>query len=222
MLTLNKKTFSIIAVITLITAGSGAYAYSNYYTINDADVQIGASNVTIDNSNVTIGQNNTIIYPDSTPTPEPTATPTPTPTPTASPKPTPAPTPTPSPTPTLSVSFIKSNTKQLFQWEGNVTEYQFDVKVTVATGWTRPFGKNATSDAINSALKPLLDKYPLVNGTYHTDNGEIITTAAWTASYIVDGESIFSLYSTETFTDNQIKSLTNDLFEAISAAMNNA
>jgi hypothetical protein len=102
MLTLNKKALSIIAVIALITAGSGAYAYSNSFTINDADVQIGASNVTIDNSNVTLGQNNTITYPDATPTPEPSATPKPTatPTPTQVPvQPTPAPTATPTPVP---------------------------------------------------------------------------------------------------------------------------
>lgn len=108
MITLNKKMFSIITIITLLAVSSGAYAYSNYYTIQNANVQIDASNVTIDNSNITIGQNNTITFPennDATPVKEPTQ---PTPTPTSSPIPESSPIPTPT-MPTFTVTIANTS-----------------------------------------------------------------------------------------------------------------
>jgi hypothetical protein len=100
---LNTKLLALIASIIILTSVGAGAAYSTYYTVNNADVQVDDSNVIIDNSNVTIGQNNTITYPDSTPTPEPTAMPTPT---TAS---TPTPTHTPLPSPSVTVTVTGSN-----------------------------------------------------------------------------------------------------------------
>ena len=88
---MNKKILALITAVIITTASSGAYAYSTYYTIQNADVQVDNSTVAINNSNITIGQNNTIIFPEPTPTPEPKATSTP------SPKPAPTTTPTPTP-----------------------------------------------------------------------------------------------------------------------------
>ena len=70
--------------------------------------------------------------------------------------------------PQLSVSFIKSSSEQNFV-EGDATEYDFQVKVNVPSSMNFPFGKQATVTTINSALKPLLDKYDLITGDYPDD-----------------------------------------------------
>jgi hypothetical protein len=116
--------------------------------------------------------------------------------------------------PKLTVSFIKSTTDQAFT-QGKALEYQFDVKVTVASSSNYPFGKDASTTVINNALKPLLNSYNLVNATY-----DGITTATWSNSYIANGESTFSLYSYESLNDSQIKSLTADLLTALSSTIN--
>ncbi len=66
---MNRKVLILIAIIT-VAAISSAAAYSNYYAIEQANVDIRDSNVHIENSNVTLGENVTITNPpgDQSPT----------------------------------------------------------------------------------------------------------------------------------------------------------
>jgi hypothetical protein len=118
--------------------------------------------------------------------------------------------------PPLSVSFIKSISEQ--EKVPGAIQYDFKVKVNVPSSMNFPFGKQASVTAIHRALKPLLDKYDLVTDDYEDFDSTGIT-AAWSYIYTVDGESTFSLYSYETFSYTQIESLTNDLLDALTVAM---
>jgi hypothetical protein len=74
---------------------TGTYAYTNIYSINDAEVQVSNSTVTVNNSTIIFGENNTFpnlsddVQSESTPALTPTSAPTfittPTPTPTSKP-----------------------------------------------------------------------------------------------------------------------------------------
>ena len=112
--------------------------------------------------------------------------------------------------PTLTVTYIgvaeKTNFPGLSQ---NVTQYDFNVKTTEPSSLNRPFGPKATSETINSALAPLLNKYDLVKGYYPN------ATATWTNEYLFDGVSLFSLFANTPFSDSQINSLTQDLQNAL-------
>ena len=125
------------------------------------------------------------------------------------------------PPPPLTVTFIGSKPAPpgLIRIGETDIEYEFNVTVTVPTSMNFPLGEKATPSAISHALMPLLGKYNLLalNRTY---DGSTITTAAWSDEPIVEGKSIFSLYSNETFTAATVESLTNDLFNALTDAMN--
>jgi hypothetical protein len=89
-ITLNKKTLAVITTIILAMSATGTYAYSNIYSINDADVQVSNSTVTINNSTVIFGENNTFpnlpddVQSESTSTPTASSEPSkPTPSPTS-------------------------------------------------------------------------------------------------------------------------------------------
>ncbi len=125
------------------------------------------------------------------------------------------------PPPKLTLSYIGSKPAPpgLIVIGENATQYDFNVTVTVPTSLNFPLGENATSSAINRALEQLLDKYDLLS-LNRTVDGSTIVTAAWTDEYVVDGKSIFSLYSKETFTADTIESLTKDLFNSLTDAMN--
>ena len=75
-------------------------------------------------------------------------------------------------------------------------------------------GKNVTHEKLGQALIPLASKYNLTTSNY---NG--FTTAAWQNMVVVDGENTFSLWSSVTLTQDQIQSLTSDLYDAFSTAM---
>ena len=122
------------------------------------------------------------------------------------------------PPPPLTISFIGSKPAPPALGV-EATEYDFNLTVTVSTSLNAPLGKNANTTAINNALRSLLEKYDLATSTY-TDGNSTRTTAAWSAVFIVDGETTFNLYSTETFSDAQVDSLRNDLFDALTNAMN--
>jgi len=62
---LNKSIVILIAIVVIATVSS-ALAYSNFYLVEDSDVEIRDSNVTITNSTVTYGENVTV-----SPTPQP-------------------------------------------------------------------------------------------------------------------------------------------------------
>lgn len=83
---MNRKLLVVIYAVLLISSISSAAAYTNYYIINNAQVDVNNSTFTINNSTIILGENNTIVTPPpsatSTPTPSPTSTPTPAPTPT--------------------------------------------------------------------------------------------------------------------------------------------
>ena len=91
-----------------------------------------------------------------------------------------------------------------------------------------PFGVNATHSELNLALLPLVDKYNLVTHSYpngdvignETSGNGAITSASWIDEPIVSGMNTFSLFSYEQLNATQIDSLTNDLFNAFSSAMN--
>jgi hypothetical protein len=126
---------------------------------------------------------------------------------------------TPSPKPTLSVAFLKSGPNQhnIIVSDNTTIQYDFNITVTVPTSMNYPFGKNATHEKISQALAPLATKYNLVTNNYN-GNGTI-TSAQWVDMPIVDGENTFSLFSYNALSADQIKSLTMDLFNAFTIAM---
>ena len=99
-------------------------------------------------------------------------------------------------------------------------EYDFNVTVSVPTGFNFPFGANASSLQISTALIPLVGTFNLVT-MYHSysENGNL-TSAMWVDKPIVGGMSTFCLFSYDQLDSTQIQSLTNDLFNALTAAMN--
>jgi hypothetical protein len=76
MVKLNFKAIFALTLLTILSTLTVVYAFSNFLSIQDSNVEITNSNVTISNSHVTItnstitlGEGNTIIYPSQTPTP---------------------------------------------------------------------------------------------------------------------------------------------------------
>jgi len=125
----------------------------------------------------------------------------------------------PNPQPLLSVSFLGSQPTTHSIVSGNGTiEYDFNVTVNVPTGMNYPFGVNVTHSELSRALLPLVDKYNLVVNNYN-GNGNI-TSALWVDMPIVDGMNTFSLFSYQQLNAAQTESLTNDLFNAFTLAMN--
>jgi len=126
---------------------------------------------------------------------------------------------TPNPKPTLSVVFLKSGPNQhnIIVSDNTTIQYDFNITVNVPTSMNYPFGKNATHEKISQALAPLATKYNLVTNNYN-GNGTI-TSAQWVDTPIVDGENTFSLFSYNALSADQIKSLTMDLFNAFTIAM---
>lgn len=62
---MNRKTLiGIIAIALAASAGTGVYAYTNYYAITGSQVDVSDSNVTITNSTVTFGEDNTFLVPE--------------------------------------------------------------------------------------------------------------------------------------------------------------
>jgi hypothetical protein len=51
-------------------------------------------------------------------------------------------------------------------------------------------------------------------------DGETTTAAAWLDLTVVGGENVFSLFSNDNLSAAQIESLTADLYDAFSSAMN--
>jgi hypothetical protein len=81
------------------------------------------------------------------------------------------------------------------------TEYDFNITVSVPVSMNYPFGANATHQAINQALVPLVDKYNLVTHKYNNELNGNLTSAAWVDEPIVDGINTFSLFSSDQLTD---------------------
>jgi hypothetical protein len=126
----------------------------------------------------------------------------------------------PNPQPLLSVSFLGSQpttTNSIVSGNGTI-EYDFNVTVNVPTSMNYPFGVNVTHSELSRALLPLVDKYNLVVNNYN-GNGNI-TSALWVDMPIVDGMNTFSLFSYQQLNAAQTESLTNDLFNAFTLAMN--
>jgi len=110
----------------------------------------------------------------------------------------------------ISVEFVQSfPDKQIF--EQNATQYQFHILVSRQTTWTTPFG--TTYAQMAKSLQPLISKYNLVPVT---DEG--ITRPVFEGVFIQIGESTFSLFSYDTLSTEQIKSLAIDLQDAIADA----
>ena len=124
------------------------------------------------------------------------------------------------PRPLLSVSFLGSQpttTNSIVSGNGTI-EYDFNVTVNVPTSMNYPFGVNVTHSELSRALLPLVDKYNLVVNNYN-GNGNI-TSALWVDMPIVDGMNTFSLFSYQQLNTAQTESLTNDLYNAFTLAMN--
>jgi hypothetical protein len=124
----------------------------------------------------------------------------------------------PNPQPLLSVSFLGSQPSTHAIAGNGTLEYDFNVTVNVPTGMNYPFGVNVTHSELSRALLPLVDKYNLVVNNYN-GNGNI-TSALWVDMPIVDGMNTFSLFSYQQLNAAQTESLTNDLFNAFTLAMN--
>ena len=130
--------------------------------------------------------------------------------------------PNPNPQPTLSVAFLQSGPNQRGIFSVNTStsiQYDFNVTVNVATSFNYPFGKNVSHDKIVEAVAPLASKYNLATNNYRLSDGTTITSSMWTNMQVVDGENVFSLFSNTALSTDQIKSLTTDLFGALTIAM---
>ena len=187
----------------------GQTNYTNSQAIENVTLTNSTLTLNVNGQNITVtdqGGNITINSPNPTPTATPTITPTINPTPTATP------TPTTITQTHLSVTFIKYGPNH--SPIGNGTQYDFNVTVNVSTSLNYPWGKNVTHEKLGQALIPLASKYNLATSNY---NG--FTTAAWQNMVVVDGENTFSLWSTTILTQDQIQSLTSDLYDAFSTAM---
>ena len=183
----------------------GQTNYTNSKAVENITSTNSTLTININGQNLTItdqGDSLTINSSNQTPTPASTANPTHTA----------ISTPTTTPQPLLSVTFIKYalNHSPL----GNGTQYDFYVTVGVPTSLNYPWGKNVTHEKIGQALIPIATKYNLLTNTY---NG--FTTATWQNRVVVDGENNFSLWSNTPLTQDQIQSLTSDLYDAFSTAM---
>jgi len=187
----------------------GQTNYTNSLAIENVTLTNSTLTLNVNGQNITVtdqGGNITINLPNQTPTATPTITPTIKPTPTTNP------TSTATLQPLLSVTFIKYGPTH--SPLGNGTQYDFNVTVNVPTSLNYPWGKNVTHEKLGQALIPLASKYNLTTSNY---NG--FTTAAWQNMVVVDGENTFSLWSSVTLTQDQIQSLTSDLYDAFSTAM---
>jgi hypothetical protein len=186
----------------------GQTNYTNSQAVENITLTNSTLTLNINGQNITItdkGDNITINSPNQTPTSTPTPTATATPVPTATPTATPGPA-------LLSVTFISYGPNQ--SPIGNGTQYDFNVTVNAPTSLNYPWGKNVTHDKLGQALIPLATKYNLV-----TSNSSDFTTAAWQNMAVVDGENTFSLWSNTPLTNDQIQSLTTDLYNAFTTAM---
>jgi len=190
----------------------GQTNYTNSQAIENVTLTNSTLTINVNGQNITItdqGGNIAVNSPNQTPTSTPTPTPTinpPTPIPTATP------TLTASPQPLMSVTFIKYGPNH--SPIGNGTQYDFNVSVNVPTSLNYPWGKNVTHEKLGQELIPLASKYNLVTSNY---NG--FTTAKWQNMVIVAGENIFSLWSNDILTPDQIQSLTSDVYDAFSSVM---
>ncbi len=118
----------------------------------------------------------------------------------------------------LYVAFIKSQSNQHGVFANAAIQYDFNITVTVPTSMNFLFGRNVTHSALNNVLMPLADRYNLQTRN-ETDGTSTTKVVMWTAMPIVNGENLFSLFSNETLSNDQIQSLTNDLYNAFTVAM---
>ncbi len=87
----------------------------------------------------------------------------------------------------------------------NHLQYLFNV-----TGTHETF-QLATYDKINPALAPLVNKYPFITMI----GGDGTTIPAWTSEYVGNGQFTFTLPLTTPLTSAQLKTLTQDLKDAL-------
>ncbi len=128
----------------------------------------------------------------------------------------------PNNTPLLSIAFLKSGPNQEHFLSGNASyQYNFNITVGVPTSMNYPYGRNVTHEALSKALMPLAAKYNLA--TYQTvepgDSIQVTKVAALTTQ-VVGGENVFIVFSSNYYSSEQIQQLTDDLYNAFSAAMN--
>ncbi|MCL4429230.1 MAG: hypothetical protein M1167_00610 [Chloroflexi bacterium] len=126
------------------------------------------------------------------------------------------PTATPTSVVPLTVTFLQAGTNKHSIITGNATyyEYDFNVTINVPTSLNYPFGKSVTHEKLSQALAPLVSQYHLA-----TQNSDGVTSAQWVNMVVVDGENNFSLFSYDQLTFDQTQSLTHDLFDAFTIAM---
>ena len=190
----------------------GQTNYTDSQAIENMTLTNSTLTLSVNGQNITItdqGGNIAVNSPNQTPTSNPTPTPTinpPTLIPTATP------TLTVSPQPLMSVTFIKYGPNH--SPIGNGTQYDFNVSVNVPTSLNYPWGKNVTHEKLGQELIPIPSKYNLVTSNYYG-----FTTAKWQNMVVVAGENIFSLWSNDILTPDQIQSLTSDLYDVFSSVM---
>jgi hypothetical protein len=118
----------------------------------------------------------------------------------------------------LYVTYLKSQSPESpFPVTNTTTQYVFNVTVTVPTGMNCPFGLNATHNALDTAFAPLASTYNLQTRSSSANNSTMVPQ--WVDRPTVSGQNEFSLFSAQPLTDDQIKSLTNDLYNAFTLAM---
>jgi hypothetical protein len=105
--------------------------------------------------------------------------------------------------PSFDVMYWKQEPNQSFNSYNSI--YLFNV-----TG-TRETFQLAPSGSINFALAPLVNKYPFANIT----NADGITFPLWTSEYVHNGDFIFTLSFQAKLTNAQLKSITQDLMQAL-------
>lgn len=204
----NSQIYTDISNSTI----EGQTNYTNSQAIENVTLTNSTLTLNLNDQNITIidqGGNITIDAPNQTPTSTPTPAPTinpPTPTPTATP------TITASSQPLLSITFIKYGPNH--SPIGNGTQYDFNVTVNVPTSLNYPWGKNVTHEKLGQELVPLASKYNLATSNYYG-----FITAKWQNMVVVAGENIFSLWSNDILTPDQIQSLTFDLYDAFSSVI---
>jgi hypothetical protein len=192
----NSQIYTDISNSTI----QGQTNYTNSNALENITLTNSTLTLNINGQNITItsqGDNLTINAPNQTETPNPNS----------------------NNTPLLSVSFLSSGGDQGSIMSGNAThQYNFNVTVGVPTSMNFPWGKNVTHEALGKALMPLVSEYNLATRT-DFQNGTNATVASWIDMPIVGGENRFSLFSQDNLTNDQIQSLTVDLYKAFSLAM---
>jgi len=107
--------------------------------------------------------------------------------------------------PSFDVTYWKQETGSGPYSNPNAIQYRFNV-----TGTHETF-QFATGIAIDNALAPYVNRYPFETITF--SNGT--TVPGWSSEYVHNGQFTFTLFLQRTLTDAQLKSLTQDLKEAL-------